>query len=358
MKRKKDRPGSHAQALTSLLAGAWRSAPAEPLCSEEELTVVAPLLLCSGAAPLGWWRVSRSTLRDAHSAQALRAAYRFQHLQSAIYEHRIKRVFELVRSVGVEPLLIKGWVSGRYYAEKALRPYSDIDLIVRPEHLTITERLLRSESALASWVDLQHRCIELAACDLDSLFARSELVSLDGVNVRVPCQEDHLRLVAIHLLQHGAWRPLWLCDVAAAVEARTADFDWPRCLGANRQRAQWVACAILLAHRLLGAQIEETLLEQFALASWLPRSVLKHWEMPVAAAQSPARYGTPMAAYLSRPAGVLGAIGRRWPDPIIATINVGGAFNRLPRLPYQLGYGLQRGLKFARTLPVLLRESA
>jgi hypothetical protein len=44
-----------------------------------------------------------------------------------------------------------------------------------------------------------------------------------------------------------------------------------------------------------------------------------------------------MAAYLRRPKGVLRDLRNRWPNPILATVAVNGRFNRLPRLPYQIG---------------------
>lgn len=59
------------------------------------------------------------------------------------------------------------------------------------------------------------------------------MIKLGETSIRVPAAEDHFRLVAIHLLSHGAWRPLWLCDIAAMLEDLPQDFNWGRCLGTN-----------------------------------------------------------------------------------------------------------------------------
>src|SRR5713226_6695336 len=91
----------------------------------------------------------------------------------------------------------------------------------------------------------------------DELFERSRLVSLGEEKVRVLCDEDHLRILCLHLLRSGAWRPLWLCDVAVALESRASDFDWDLCLGSDPKIADWVACTIGVAHQLLGADGEE-----------------------------------------------------------------------------------------------------
>ena len=88
------------------------------------------------------------------------------------------------------------------------------------------------------------------------MFARSESIELGGTSIRVPSAEDHLRLVAIHFLSHGAWRPVWLCDIAAMLEDLPQDFDWDRCLGNEPRIARWVTSVIELAHRLLGACVD------------------------------------------------------------------------------------------------------
>ncbi|HEY9232630.1 MAG TPA: nucleotidyltransferase family protein, partial [Blastocatellia bacterium] len=182
---------------------------------------------------------------------------------------------------------------------------------------------------------------------------------LGDTDVRVLSPEDHLRILCTHLLRHGAYRPLWLCDVAAALESRSASFDWDRCLTADPRTADWVACTMGLAHRLLGVEIEDMPVAARArnLPGWLLAHVLKQWQAPYATRQShlQMRYDRPMTYHLRHPAGALDAIRRRWPDPLEATIKLRGAFNQLPRLPFQLGYGLLRTAKFLAELPKLWR---
>ncbi len=68
------------------------------------------------------------------------------------------------------------------------------------------------------------------------VIAQSRLVDLDGVLVRIPSDEHHLRILCLHLLYHGAWRPLWLCDIGASIEQIDAEFDWDVFLGADPVR--------------------------------------------------------------------------------------------------------------------------
>jgi len=341
-----------------MLAGSWRSHPGPVNTSAEELKQIAPLVLGSGAGALVWWRIKDSHLQSSKIAFQFRQAYRLHTLQAALHEREIKQVFTLLRLSDIEPILVKGWAVAQLYPEKGLRPHDDIDLIVRPDQYRA------AQSALGDWkekrdrIDLHKDCSAVDDRDFDSLYARSRLVNLDGVEVRVPGPEDHLGILCLHLLHHGAFRPLWLCDIAAAVETRPADFDWARCLGKNKRRADWIACTVGLTHQLLGAVVEDTpaAARSKRLPRWFLSGVLKQWETPFAKDQSPMKNRAPMAAYLRHPSGALEDLRARWPNPIMATIDMEGRFNELPRLPYQLGTCLARALKFLGQLPKLLRQ--
>jgi hypothetical protein len=55
-----------------------------------------------------------------------------------------------------------------------------------------------------------------------------------------------------------------------------------------------------------------------------------------------------MAASLRHPAAFLRGLLLRWPNPVEASVGVGAPFNRLPRLPFQIGDCLLRTAQFAR----------
>ncbi len=305
-----------------------------------------------------WWRIKHSHLKSAKIAFQFQQSYRLHTIQSALHERQIKEVFTRLRRAEIEPILVKGWSVARLYPEKGLRPYDDIDLIVRPDQYRRAEAVLRDWEEKRDRIDLHKDWSAIDQRDFDSLYARSQLINLDGVDVRVPGIEDLLGILCLHLLHHGAFRPLWLCDIAAALETRPEAFDWARCLGENELRADWIACTIGLTNQLLGAAVEDTPVAARAkrLPRWLPASVLKQWETPLAKDQSPMKNRAPMAAYLRHPSGALEDLRNRWPNPIIATIDMEGRFNELPRLPYQLGNCVSRGLKFLGQLPKLLKQ--
>jgi hypothetical protein len=336
--------------IAQILAQSWRESPPPPECSAEELTGITPLLLGSGAAALAWWRVRYSELQTSAEALELQQAYHHFTLEADLHERDIKHVFTLLRAAGVEPLLIKGWASARLYPEHGMRVYGDIDLCVRPEQHEAALEVTKSPECKQYNVDLVYD--ELSRLDnrsFDELYARSQPLTIDEVQVRIPSPEDHLRIQCLHLLKHGAWRPLWLCDVAAAVENRAEDFDWDLCLGKDRRKADWIACTIGLAQQLLGAEVEDTPVAGRAkhLPGWLIPAVLKQWQKPCAADHHPPEL---MLATLRNRTGLLQALRDRWPDPIQATIWMGGSFNELPRLPYQLRYFQAQATRFLARL--------
>lgn len=339
--------------VAAALAGAWREAPApdEPV-SEDELRLVAPRLVGSSTAALVWWKIRGTVLCRTTAAQDLLGAYRLQTLRAALREGEIESLFTLLGEAGVDAVLVKGWAAGLAYAEQGLRPAGDIDICVRPEHYAAAKRVLSAPECARLWVDLHEGFGRLLDASAEELFERSRFIEVGGARVRVLCEEDHLRLLCLHLLGHGAWRPVWLCDVAAAVEARGEGFDWGRVLGRDARRARWVACALGLARELLGARTEGTPAAR-SLPRWLTRSVLKHWEAPYAREHEAQPL---MRSSLRRPAALFGALRRRWPDPVRASVHFGAPFDGFPRLPYQLGKFLSSGTQFIARMSSEMRR--
>jgi len=292
-------------------------------------------------------------LRDSEVAELFQAQYRFQSLKAALHERSLKTVIPVLRRAGVEPLLVKGWAIARLYPEPGMRPYIDLDLCVRPDDYARARRVLQEGDCDDYNVDLHDGFGKFYDRRTDEIFARSRLVKLDELDVRVLSPEDDLRFLCVHLLRHGAVQPLWLCDICVLLEARSNDFDWDRCLQGSRKEADWVACTIGLAHQLLGADIEGTPMANRArnLPNWLAPIVLREWGMPLRMLpqlsvylRDPRRWGREFFKQLSL----------HWPNPIEATMTVKGSFNQVPRLPFQVAHLMSRT---AALLPQLIKGS-
>lgn len=330
-----------------MLAGVWRRFPPALRLSPEDLSEATPSLISSGAGALGWWRAHHSELRDTPAAQQLRDVYRQNAILGTMQERRIEEVVALLHAAGVVPLLVKGWAVARLYPERALRFSGDIDLIIRPAELRRAHRALEGRADLLSEVDTWHEELDcFSERAWDGLYARARAVRLGETDVHLLGPEDQLAFLCMHFLRHGAWRPIWLCDISVALESRPPGFDWDLCLHGGWGRADWIACALGLASVLLGADLRETPAEQRAahLPGWLAPCVLQQWESP-----SPRQHDPPdlMRTALSRPSTIPAALLARWPDPIQATIRTNGPFNELPRLPFQLADYCMDAARFA-----------
>ena len=330
--------------VAASLAGAWRPAPPPPSLSPDELAAIAPMLLQSGSAPLAWRRLRGSELRTSVAAAQLQDAYRYHALEATFHARDIAEAVAALRSADVEPLLAKGWAVARLYPEPGLRPYRDIDLCVRPAQYAAAQRALVGRGVAYTPVDLHSQFVDLSERDPDVLYERSQLVRLDDVEVRILGPEVHLRLLCLHLLRHGARRPLWLCDIGVMLESLPADFDPTYCLHGDRRRSAWVCCVIGLAHRLLGARLDRWTVDDPGpvLPGWLVPGILREWGGDFRP-KAPRLTG----AALRRPGWLLAGLSERWPSPIEATYCLGGPPDPPARLPFQIASYLGRALAFA-----------
>ena len=325
--------------IAQLLATSWRVEQTSPVISAQELDSIAIPLMRSGAGALTWWRIRNTGLGDTAIAEQFRQAYRLQSLQAALHERNLKRAIPQLSSLGVEPVLVKGWAIARHYPESGLRPYQDLDLCVLPNQYANACAALKDPAILSCNIDLHLGFDKFYDLQSEEIFERAQSVKLDDLEVRVLGAEDHLRLLCMHLLRHGAVRPIWLYDIAVLLEMRTGDFDWDRCLGRSRQQADWIACALGLAHQLLRADVEGTPVARRAknLPGWLVPTVLREWGTPL---HSPVQ----IAVYLKRPGRAIKELPHHWPNPIEATMALKGSFNELPRLPFQVGHVFSRAV--------------
>jgi Uncharacterised nucleotidyltransferase len=261
------------------------------------------------------------------------SAYRFQLLQNAVREHEICSAFQMLRSVGVEPVLLKGWSVGRLYPDSAGRCLGDIDLLIGDEQLPIAEEKLHDLALNVDWHKLSSLKAEFA--EPEEVVRRSGLVPLSNARIRVLCDEDNLHFVAIHMLRHGGWSPVWMRDVAVLLGCRLASFDWDVCLGPDTTRAGWVLSALLLAHKLAGADISGTPVEQHKVPEWLEPAVVRAQQTPEPEDNQPPES---IWTALAHPWRLPDALRKRWPNPITAAVITGSPFENRSPCAHQLRY--------------------
>jgi hypothetical protein len=368
-------PGRH---IAEQLDGSWR----QPTIQRQD-EARAPglsgdlerLLLETGCAALAWWRASRdshvTTRQHETPARASQLATRMakaaglygqgarshpfhrvflsQAHEAVLHEEHVRLVLRHCRAAGLEPVLVKGWSVTRLYAHPGLRPAGDIDLCVAPGEFQRATLALADRVGWESRLDLHEGVADLEDRRWADVFRRTRLIPLGDTSVRVLGPEDQLRHLCLHLMRHGGWRPLWLCDVAATAEAAWPDFDWDLCLSGEGWRTGWVLAALGLAHRLLGAELPGEVARRAAdLPPWLPATVLQLWSGGAAS-----RDGDfpPFARSLRNWQAVGEAVRRRWPNPILAAYRLRlSPWTRRPLRVLQGTAFLRRGRTFAGKL--------
>jgi hypothetical protein len=266
--------------VAQVLRGAWRIQPSERMPADSDLQSVIPVLTLSGAGALVWWKIRNSrghSISLSNSLQKIRLEYAAQAIQ---YEEQLLNIFRTLTSLGIRAILLKGWSVARFYPAPGLRPLGDVDLLVADSERSLTHQAIRQLKCKRFPVDTDHdEFSRFGESSFEQLYERSERSNLQDSAIRILRPEDHLRLLCLHFLKHGGWRPLWLCDVAAALENLPVTFAWKDCLGRCERYAQWIACTIEAAREILGAQptVELPSSNRPIVPRWFLSAMLKEW---------------------------------------------------------------------------------
>lgn len=324
--------------IAGVLAACWRASCAPAEASDAELRLVRGRLVHAGAASLAWL-----TLRDrgdlGEDSAAFRDAYRYQATQSRLAEEALSGVFGRLADAAIPALLGKGWAAARCYADTRARPVGDFDLYVDPSRADAAHEALRS---LGAAVDLHAGCADLGEEPWPAIELRRVTRTCGGVDVACFGGADHLRLVALHMFRHGAWRPLWLCDVAAIVES--GEVAWDEALK-DARGASWTLAAVQLAVRLLGAVPGDDAPPPATAPppSWLESAILESWGRDIV----PHGLREPMSARLTNPLRIANGLVERWPNAIESAFEVGRVATDGPRRLDRIRAALRRTRRFA-----------
>lgn len=280
--------------------------------------------------------------------------HRWQILERKRLRVRTADTFAAIVSAGFTPLLFKGEAAANFYPDDVFRTYTDTDLAVESNKFDELISLLRTKAFNRFHVDLHLGLRHLDTLPFNQIFERSVFIDVEGTAVRVPCPEDHLRIMAVHWLNDGGQFKERLWDIYYAVANRPPDFDWDKCLGVvSSTRRTWVVTAIGLAHKYLQLPIDDLPFAEEAtmIPDWITRTVEAEWATEIRL--------LPIQTVLRRPKLLIQQLRKRFPpNAIQATIETEGEFDEGSRIRYQIGSVLKRiGPSLSRVRTALFRSS-
>jgi hypothetical protein len=262
----------------------------------------------------------------------LSSEHRWHALISKVKDYQLTVTVGLFRSAGIETVLIKGIVSARFYPSHHPRDFVDHDFAVASADFLRARGLVNEARSQQINIDLHSELRHLDTLEWSQILNRSETLEIGEVRVRVPCPEDHLRIMAVHWLNDGGQYKERLWDIYYAVANRPAGFDWDKCLGiVSPTRRKWVITTIGLANKYLGLPIDDLPFADEArdIPEWIIRTVEAEWASDIRL-QS-------LHVVWRDPKQLLQQIRKRIPpNPIQATIETEGEFDDSSRLKYQV----------------------
>lgn len=214
--------------------------------------------------PLVYRNLTRHGFED-EQALRLKGIYRYFWSQNQQLFHEASRWIGELRAAGIPAMVLKGGaVSLLHYANPALRPMSDIDVLVPyAQAREAVDLLVRGGwRATSSWLreDLRYRhamqmldpagrefdlhwhayleCVEPTADD--DLWRRSVPLHLGGVEVRAMSPTDTLLHTVVHGIRYNSESVIrWIPDALTILESARADIDWDLLLQqAERRRVR------------------------------------------------------------------------------------------------------------------------
>jgi hypothetical protein len=284
-----------------------------------------------GIGPLvhEWLRRSEAVSIPVEALRKLADLYWTQHFRNRVLLAELARVTGAAESRNLRFIPLKGAVLATdFYPAPALRPMSDLDLLVRAddfarmgdmldtlgyvpwhaapsyvddpslseqsrEHVWTTNRdgidavIEYRGAALQTTIgrlgDLDATLVDASREYTNAMWSRAELASVKGANALRPSQEDLLLHVAGHLAaQHSDFRLIWLLDLTRILDRmpdRSFDWDYVCTSAASLRISVPVWAALQAAAQWLGAQVPGYALERLLLAAGhRSNSVLHRWE--------------------------------------------------------------------------------
>ncbi len=218
-----------------------------------------------GMAPLLWHHIQKSGFTiPKNTEQTLKALYLRSRAYNQIHERVLMEIITLFNEAGIQPLLLKGLaLAYQYYPDPALRPVSDIDLLLKKEdflpavHLLedakfdiqfphASKSLQKSATATAlregilAHIELHHYDPEVKYekgnnpdPEFAGLDSQPQAIKINGGIIYTSGPTETFLYLTRHFTKHlfigNPGKPAqfkWIADITSLVEHHAEELDW------------------------------------------------------------------------------------------------------------------------------------
>ncbi|MCX9010267.1 MAG: nucleotidyltransferase family protein [Candidatus Methanoperedens sp.] len=234
-------------------------------------------------APLLYHNLANSDQRvPPEVMEHLKKQYYLNTIRNEVLYRELGRILEAQRDAEVEVVVLKGAaLAETVYPDRGLRPFSDIDLLIRKENLNRTEdtltklgytldayatprgfskkfdyhlRYINGMSIVELHWDLSLRASIYKYTNIrpDALWRNARKSKVAGIDVLIPSPEDLIIHSCIHSAKHRYSKLIWLYDIRQIAERHP--IDWKHLIRSAKsdRTARSVFYGLLFTDELLG----------------------------------------------------------------------------------------------------------
>lgn len=228
----------------------------EVLNSELDWNYILETARQHGIAPLLYHRIRKTADENVpkHVVEYLRTLYNGNVARNMLLYDALSKVLKAFKHAGIDVIVLKGAaLAETVYRDIGLRPFSDIDILVRKRDLQRVKKKLPELGYVLNEEVSPEKYNEEFGCDLyyagsvnvleihwdivrktksdrytrveiEKIWERALPAKIAGVDTLMMSPEDMLLHFCVHLPKHRYNRLIWLCDVLEII-AQT-DIDW------------------------------------------------------------------------------------------------------------------------------------
>lgn len=233
----------------------------------------------------------------------LRKLYNGNVARNMLLYDGLSKVLKTFKHAGIDVIVLKGAaLAETVYRDIGLRPFSDVDILVRESDLQRAKKKLSELGYIMDEDVSPERYNEEFGCDLyyagkvnimeihwgivrktgsdkytriemERIWERAIPAKIVGVDTLVLSPEDMLLHFCVHLPRHRYNRLIWLCDTLEVIEH--SDIDWEYVIeNAEKYRTKaYMYYGLHFTDELLGCDIPEEVLEELK-PPWFETMVL------------------------------------------------------------------------------------